>query len=88
MDSRPKAGLESFPVTDRQQGVRPEDRALQGCNLSAGSGSNTAGPGGDSATRAGNPAGSIPRRKIPGGLGDRVPQGHHHSANDLPSLRL
>ncbi len=54
--------------------VAPEDRALQGCNSSAEVTLHTAGraasmrPAGLS-----EPAGASPKRKIPGGLGDRVP---------------
>jgi hypothetical protein len=54
--------------------VLPEDRALLGSNPSAAVDSNTAGPGGFGRPGRPAPAGSTPKRKIPGGLGDRVPQ--------------
>jgi len=53
--------------------VAPEDRALQGCNSSADATLQTAGgaaperPAGQA-----SPAGASPKRKIPGGSGDRV----------------
>ena len=53
--------------------VEPEDRALLGSNPSAEFNSNTAGLG-EKACPGRPPAGSIPMRKIPGGLGDRVPR--------------
>src|ERR1043166_10009144 len=56
-----------------RQSVRPEDRALLGSNPSAAADSNTAGL--DDFGRPGRPpAGSTTKRKIPGGLGDSVPQ--------------
>jgi len=52
--------------------VRPEDRALPGGNPSAETDSETAGLGGHG--RPALPAGPTAMRKIPGGLGDSVPQ--------------
>ena len=53
--------------------VASEDRALQGCNSSADATLQTAGAAasGQSTALAG-PAGASPKRKIPGGSGDRV----------------
>ena len=57
---------------DKLADVHPEHRALLGSNPSAAVDSNTAGLGGFG--RPGRPpAGSMAKRKIPGGLGDRVP---------------
>ena len=68
-------GLELEAKAGRIGVVHPEDRALQGCNPSAGWASEPAGPGGGDIARAGQPAGPSRKRKIPGGSGDRVPRG-------------
>ena len=66
-------GLEAEAQAGRVGVVHPEDRALQGCNPSAGWASEPAGPGGGDIAWVGQPAGPSRKRKIPGGSGDRVP---------------
>jgi putative transposase len=72
-----RAGVPNPLASKRENGqnrsVRPEDRALPGGNPSAVADSETAGLGGFG--RPALPAGPTTMRKIPGGLGDSVPQG-------------
>lgn len=72
-DQAMKKVLEKGKASSTITVVDPEDRALQGSNPSAAIDSNTAGLG-EEARPGRPPAGSISKRKIPGGLGDRVPQ--------------
>lgn len=67
-------GLEVAPKTSKAGVVHPEDRALQGCNSSAGWASEPAGAGGGDIARAGQPAGPSGKRKIPAASGDGVPR--------------
>ena len=68
-----KKVLENGKASSRIANVEPEDRALLGSNPSAAIDSNTAGLG-EEVHPGRPPAGSISKRKIPGGLGDRVTQ--------------
>jgi hypothetical protein len=58
--------------TLQTNGAVLEDRALRGRNSSAKAALQTAG----GAVSSERPAGASPKRKIPGGLGDRVPRFH------------
>ena len=66
--------LEPMSIATNIDFVRPEDRAIQGWNPSAELNSNTAGWSGSSELLWPATAGSIPKRKIPGGLGDWSPK--------------
>jgi len=66
-------GLAQKPCGGGILGVHPEDRALLGSNTSAAVDSNTAGLG-SLGCPGRPPAGSIAKRKIPGGSGDSVPR--------------
>ena len=59
---------------------------MQGCNPIARRTSNPAGPSGGDITRAGQPAGTSGKRKIPSGSGGRVPPGSMSSlrSNNKP----
>ena len=72
--------LEPMSIATNIDFVRPEDRAIQGWNPSAELNANTAGLSGSAVRLGPATAGSIPKRKIPGGLGDSVPP-YYHSQN-------
>jgi putative transposase len=71
-----KQVIDNMTNTLQTKGAVLEDRALRGRNSSANAALRTAGRAVSSRRSAGCPAGASPKRKIPGGLGDRVPRFH------------
>jgi putative transposase len=71
-----KQVIDNTTTTLQFNGAVLEDRALRGRNSSAKAALQTAGGAVSSERPAGCPAGASPKRKIPGGLGDRVPRFH------------